>query len=525
MTDASYKPARKIVGFQPRGLDVKGYGPLGRYTRGEWRQECSDNLRTGANTFKKWQEDWMGQVQNDQPPVQHSGDVTFDDGLSMLFNVNPQPAHALDFVGNTFADPVDLKSFEFLFPALFNGVKFERGINLTYAIFSCDACFSCAEIYGNAYFKSVLFGGKTDFLDVRFTSYAYFNNAVFNQDVNFSRTTFGGDVDFDCATFAIDADFNEVTVARNMSFRHAIFRRDAYFNNVSIKGNAHFNSSEFNRDAHFTKTVFHNQCRFNNLVNVDTSGLGTETRFSGVVDFESVIFKSVGHFERVRFVGQVPSFLGVDTAATRLEFSGASYFPKNDRTQDAVNRLGHLKRLADEHGQTDQAIDFNALELSAKAGLGTTCSFTKLVTLVYGAASDYGRSFARPLAAYVALLFTTLLLAAGHAAFSLPAIACDGASWWILSDLRRTSAPCAPVVDDKLHISGYRAAAEYTLYRAAGVLDFSDNGKATDAVARRLFSQPIEPWWMRVWGVFKAIASTALLFLTALGLRNKYRIK
>jgi uncharacterized protein involved in copper resistance len=61
--------------------------------------------------------------------------------------------------------------------------------------------------------------------------------------------------------------------------------------------------------------------------------------------------------------------------------------------------------------------------------------------------------------------------------------------------------------------------------RAAGILDFSDNGKGTEAVANRLFGQPIEPWWMRIWGVLKAVASTALLFLAALGLRNKYRIK
>lgn len=525
MADASNKPVRKIVGIQPRDLDVKGYGPLGQYTRGEWRQECSENLRLGAHTFKKWQEGWMGRVQDDQPPVQHSGDVTFDDGLSMLFYVNPQPAHSLDFVGNTFTDPVDLKGFEFLSSALFTGVKFKRGVNLTDAIFSSDASFSCAEIYGNAYFRSVFFGGKTDFVDNRFISYVYFNNAVFGRNVNFSRSTFGGDADFDFSKFAVDADFKEITVDGNASFRHAVFRRDAYFNNVSIKGNADFSGSEFKSDAYFTKTVFHNQCRFNNLVDMETGRLGSETRFSGVVDFESVIFKSVGHFERVRFMGQVPSFLGVDTAATRLEFSGASYFPKNDRTEDAINRLGHLKRLADEHGQTDQAIDFNALELSAKSGLATTGSFTKLVTWVYGAVSDYGRSFTRPIATYIALLLITLLLAAGHAAFSLPAKDCNGARWQVLNDLRRTTAPCVPVTDDKLHLSGYRAAFEYSLYRAAGVLDFSDNGKATDAVARRLFGQPIEPWWMRIWGVFKAIASTALLFLTALGLRNKYRIK
>ena len=65
----------------------------------------------------------------------------------------------------------------------------------------------------------------------------------------------------------------------------------------------------------------------------------------------------------------------------------------------------------------------------------------------------------------------------------------------------------------------------HTLYRAAGVLDFTDNDKQTEAINRRLFAAPIEPWWMRAYGVLKAIASTALLFLAALGLRNRYRLK
>lgn len=147
------------------------------------------------------------------------------------------------------------------------------------------------------------------------------------------------------------------------------------------------------------------------------------------------------------------------------------------------------------------------------------------MTWFYGAVSDYGRSFARPLGFYISLLVLTYALAAAHAAFSLTDKDCDGTQWQIFADLRRTTASCTPAPDDKHHLSGYRAASEYTLYRAAGVLDFSDSGKAIDAVFRRLFGQTIEPDWMRVWGVFKALASTALLFLTALGLRNKYRIR
>jgi hypothetical protein len=77
----------------------------------------------------------------------------------------------------------------------------------------------------------------------------------------------------------------------------------------------------------------------------------------------------------------------------------------------------------------------------------------------------------------------------------------------------------------QFQMSGYRAATEYTLFRAAGVLDFADDGKRTTAVNQRLFAQPFEPAMMRVWGIFKAIFSTALLFLVALGLRNRYRLK
>jgi hypothetical protein len=95
----------------------------------------------------------------------------------------------------------------------------------------------------------------------------------------------------------------------------------------------------------------------------------------------------------------------------------------------------------------------------------------------------------------------------------------------VLSDLLRDDQPCDQRKAQTIHLSGYRAAVEYAVYRAAGVLDFADNDKQTEAINRRLFREPIEPWWMRAYGIFKAIASTALLFLVALGLRNNYRLK
>ena len=76
-----------------------------------------------------------------------------------------------------------------------------------------------------------------------------------------------------------------------------------------------------------------------------------------------------------------------------------------------------------------------------------------------------------------------------------------------------------------LKLSYERAVFEYAMFRAGGVMDFTDTGKQNNAVNCRLFDEPIEPVFMRGWGMLKGIASIALLFLAALGLRNKYRIK
>ena len=149
------------------------------------------------------------------------------------------------------------------------------------------------------------------------------------------------------------------------------------------------------------------------------------------------------------------------------------------------------------------------------------------VTGWYETFSDFGRSYTKPLKAYVILLLITVWLALAHAVY-YSAKGCEGENWYLFSNLWRDQIECVAEKKDsetKIPLSGWRAAFEYTSYRASGILDFADSDKQTMAISNRLFGQPIEPWWMRIWGVFKAIASTALLFLAALGLRNKYRIK
>jgi hypothetical protein len=173
-----------------------------------------------------------------------------------------------------------------------------------------------------------------------------------------------------------------------------------------------------------------------------------------------------------------------------------------------------LKRLSDEHGQTDQALMFNAFELNAKAKQPNAGFWFKLFTWLYKNVADYGRSFTKPIFWYGVLICLSATFSMIYSTYSdSPAV--------------ERQALCIQIKDQPplLKLDYERAVAEYAMFRAGGLMDFTDTGKQNNAVNCRLFEEPIEPPLMRAWGIFKGIASIALLFLAALGLRNKYRIK
>lgn len=338
---------------------------------------------------------------------------------------------------------------------------------------------------------NVLDAREFNFRQLVVFSYATFSFATF-RDANFCGVYFGG------TTFLKWAFFNNARFVGWTNFGFATFGEGV-----------EFSGSHFTEYANFESVTFNRQCRFYNTFNHDAQVWDKATTFFGKADFENATFKNVGHFEGVKFINQIPSFLGVDTASTRLEFSDDTHFAWHDVTEDAVKRLGHLKRLADEHGQIDQALTFNALELHAKAAQPTASITNKLVTGAYALFSNYGRSFGLPIFWLGFMLWLSFLFALGNAG---------------LQQNVEPSKLCVNLTQN-ITISKPRAAFEYAMFRASGVLDFNDADKQNHTVNCQLFKQPIEPWWMRAWGIFKAIASLGLLFLAALGLRNNYRIK
>lgn len=487
-TNSSIPAQKKVVSVEILHLDEVGYGPQGKHTRGEWRKECLENLLAGKAQFEAWQANWRSQINTTLFKRSFRCNVTLDTGKIKILNPEyfPYEPYSLDFTGQNFANYVNANGANFLQNTLFTAAKFN--------------------------------GGYFDFGAGPFLGDMDFSNSVFHADTSFSYAFFVTTARFDKAQFKGKADFTNTFVSGHTLFRDAKFCLSAMFEDAFFYGGLNFSNSKFK-----------NKCRF--------EGATIEAK----ADFENAELTNVGHFERVRFKGEMPNFLGVDNAKTLLVFSGDEYFPEKDTSEDAIKRIGQLKRLADEHGQIDQALMFNKFELNAKRAQARikAKSLTLLrklensdfwfsnATYLYDKLSDYGRSFTRPLLAYLALLLFTLWLGLANAII-FSAKGCDNEKWYLFTNLWREQIECVDktkIGETKIPLSGWRAAFEYTSYRASGILDFADADKQTIAVASRLFDQPIEPWWMRGWGVFKAIASTALLFLAALGLRNKYRIK
>jgi hypothetical protein len=480
-----------------------GYGPQGAYKRQKWREICLYQLSKGSSSFKTWQSSWIDAEREHFDKLEFGYQNKFEDGSFDLPILIQSHRCSLDYVGQKLKGYIAY-GLIFEIDALFNNIKIEGVFKISDALFKCKA---------------------------------NFDNALFSSDVDFNNAVFIEPVDFDGAIFAGNANFFTVTFQRGVRLMQSKFMNDAWFINSTFKsytwfakatfaGGAYFQAVDFKGHTDFSNTTFKSQCRFDGEIK---NGIlkSNGAYFELGVTFENAIFENVGHFEFSKFITEIPNFLGVSISSTRLEFSDDHYFAKTDLSADAVRRLGFLKRLADEHGQTDQALMFNAFELNAKAKQPDASKLFKLFTWLYEKVSNYGRSFGRPLFTYLGLVSITYILALLAAANNSQQD-CKGELWRVFSDWRNNGYPSCisyELPDDKLKLNGYRAAFEYTTYRAAGILDFSDNDKQTVAIAKRLFNADVEPWWMRFWGVFKAIASTALLFLAALGLRNKYRIK
>lgn len=527
-TNSSTPEQREIVNVEILHLGEEGYGPQGLHTRKAWRDECLENLMLGSDEFILWQKKVIHLAQNSLQLKDFSCNIVNNNLMTRvnvigvknssenLLNPNQLHRYTLDFAGQEFDIPFLCSGYEFIVPTIFSLAKFHDWATFNSCKFRANVHFVAANFYRHVHFE------KSNFLEL-----ANFNNSYFGGYANFERSHFQKASLFNKIKFNATANFENAQFDGTSVFNETIFDSFTKFSNTTFADRAAFQGVVFNASAIFRNAKFQQQCEFQNTFNKYHAEWSLETTFHAYADFENVVINNVGHFERVNFKNYIPSFLGVDIATTRLEFSDDRFFAKTDFSEDAIKRLGLLKRLSEEHGQTEQALNFNAMDLKAKASSDDANWNFIIVTWLYRYLSNFGRSFTRPLIAFTALFGISYIGALIFAGNSAP-IVCKEQMLQYNGDIRSGSpVSCLSYAHskDEFQLSGYRAAFEYAAYRSSGILDFSDNDKQTSAINMRVFDQNIEPGWVRVWGAFKAIASTALLFLVALGLRNKYRIK
>ncbi len=550
------KDNKKIINIEILHLDELGYGPDGNHTRRQWRAECFESLLLGNKSdFLLWQQTLFNIKNDKREYVDFSLKLNFSDGTTEQRKYLNSPV-ALDFSAQVFADDLNVAGYDFLQYVQFNFAIFKGRVWTNNIVFKSDAMFSKAVFELDAWFNNATFKGDVVFSNAVFMHDASFHDASFNKTAIFSQCDFEGDAIFCDASFMRDTDFNkaifkgdwnrgkvdfrDVFFHGDAHFDESIFECDARFQEAIFEGNAMFDQATFAVDAWFDKAKFENRSLF------------IAVKFHGKVHFENAKFNNVGHFESATFdsvTSKIPSFRGCLIDGTRLEFSDDTHFTNQDFSEDAIKNISFLKRLADEHGQTDQALNFNAMELRAKrqyelsllkpeshqdaeflSGLLSWRYWIRfsalfkekfwfcVFTWLYEITSDFGRSFLRPLASIIVINLLTFAICLSFAVQYVPKLEVESELNSFISRLDK------PKFVGNISISGWRAATEYSLYRTGNFLDFSDADKHTEVINQRLFNSDIEPTGMRIYGFLKGLISAFLLFLFALGLRNKYRI-
>lgn len=563
---------KKVVRVEILHLDDHGYGPNNSMTRREWRNECYSQLKKGPLEFNRWHGNIGGYNPEYNLICDFSFRAYFEDGTDKFFYLEKHNPCYLDFIGLEFIEAFSFEGFVFNWP-----------VNLSFSVFYSDCSFALqlhdrldmqnADFRGRCLFKNVsshstIVLKKSNFQDLIINNFYVqgfldVSNLHVENDLEVKDTEFGNlDARYlkVCGSTTIErTNFNGTTFLNNSAFREGVrfsdtvrFKAITSFDDAKFFSFTQFEKVEFG-DVSFNHAHFYDLVTFRQAKFTDSSSFVNAT-FAGRANFQATLFTDIGRFEAAKFVGsnaRIPSFRGVKND-TRLEFSQDSQFTLEDVSDDAIKDLGLLKKLSDEHGQLDQALGFNALELRAKRlntwqSLNVNPTFASIFsfqiwhyflrlllifkgefwfcifTYCYEKLSDFGRSFTKPLFYLFALIIISYLFGLVSAFENSPAFNVNDRQP-IFSELSRRyifdKSPNTSLVE----LSGYRAAMEYSLYRSGNFIDFADNDKNTASINMRLFGSNIEPWWARLFGLLKGLFTAVLLFLIALGLRNKYRV-
>ena len=455
-------------------------------------------------------------------------------------------------------------------------------LGLAAAVFSRDT--STHTFEGEAQFADFVFPSNAGFERVTFSAVARFEGATFSAVAGFEGATFSAVAWFESATFSADAGFERATFSAGAWFQRATFSAGAWFERATFSAGAWFQGATFSAGAWFEGATFKggtylNNVRFDGPVNL------MQAKFLGAATLDRSVFRRSASFEAIDSAAafsladatfhQVPNFIGATFKGTlRLDNVATPRYRLTFGWTPDKNASAHfreLKRQAVEAQDRDRELEFFAQEIRTArfhSNLPILPAWEKTYNnrrwqrqfawmrlpswvprfwswrfwfgLAYGAFSNFGRSFLRPIIVWLALVAGFAVFYLGqhegqHQARNKPDstsarigayVTTARAAW---ADPPKCVAPNGPLVAktdavrEALFLSASNALVVFSLSRGdtsrrtyGCLYGFEHSGAQ---------APPIVPYRVAVASTLQTLMSAILIFLFLLAVRNLLRLK
>ena len=270
----------------------------------------------------------------------------------------------VDFHFAKFVEGVDFSSTEFRSSTSFKSAKFIKSSSFADTNFSTETGvveFNEAE-FGNSEYRHKLkeldgnqssdgLLGISDFSNTVFDCPAFFIDAKFFHNLKFTRGKFNKYVHFHGSLFSCRVLFNQCRFNEYVYFEDAIFESkvefddnrfedNTYFNHSTFKEKCYFSKGVFNRDALFDKAIFHHHVYF---LSVTFTGRAyfLETEFGlpdspkeCQADFSDSSFQLPANFRRAIFRTNYPILSGTLLHEQSFFSFDSRLWPDDNRIED-----------------------------------------------------------------------------------------------------------------------------------------------------------------------------------------------
>lgn len=382
----------------------------------------------------------------------------------------------------------------------------------------------------NLSFENCNFGSNANFMCTKFGEHTSFQSAIFGDNTNFVKANFGSNTSFLYAKFGDSTNFMDASFGSNTSFNDVVFGKLSVFKDVTFGCATEFIRASFDEDANFISSTFgvktdftHASFEFTQFNEASFAGdtFFMHAKFRGYSSFDRMKLKSNFNIARAEFL-EVPSFEGVENAKC-IRLNHATFRLNSGLVQwtgkeSVIRRLQSLRGVADINHATNEVRDLFILERQAERGIlwagwrENKLSISKLrqalqstiLLFFYWLLADFGRSVFRPIFAFYGV---------NYGFYFLYQKLYEGILFVNVKSALQDYTITNSIPFGRLLNPAFEQSLK-TLFEVATI-------DKSGTIISRYFDISMT---YQLTGIAQSIVSGVLIFLTALGIRNYFRI-